>query len=113
MPTRLVRFHFAQGGFITIEEEVAEDEGALAARGLAEAGETFEAALSKLKPLTDAVIAELADLAASPEEWELELGIAMKGEAGLVLAKASGEANLRLRIKWKRSPPPEPESPPS
>jgi hypothetical protein len=39
-----------------------------------------------------------------PDEIELEFGVSIRGESGLpVIAKASGEANFKVRVCWKPS----------
>jgi hypothetical protein len=65
------------------------------------AGETFEAALAKVKPIARAVIDTLSNVAAGVTEMEVEFGLKLNAKAGLVLASGGVEANFKVAIKWK------------
>ena len=64
---------------------------------------SFNAALEKLQPMAQTIIAKLRDLAESPDEIGVEFGLKMTMEAGLVVAHTSGEANFKVVLSWKRS----------
>lgn len=38
-----------------------------------------------------------------PDESELEFGLTLGGEAGIAVAKATGEAAFKVSLTWKRS----------
>lgn len=102
MMSRLIRFRLEEGGEVLVEAGDADDGPALVARGDAfDATETFEQALSRIRPLTDAVLKQIAALATGPQEVGVEMGITLKAEAGVILAKTAGEGSLKLSLKWK------------
>jgi hypothetical protein len=60
---------------------------------------TLEEALGKLKPSLQKVIQLLKDL--SPDETEVEFGLKMGGETGVIVAKGTAEVNFTVRMSWK------------
>src|SRR2546425_6861206 len=66
-----------------------------------EAKETFEQALSKIRPATEKVITTLRSLAHKPDEIEMEFGFTMSAAAGVVIASASTGANYKVTLRWK------------
>ena len=67
-----------------------------------EAKETFEQALSKIRPATEKVITTLSGLAHKPDEIEMEFGFSLNAIAGVVIASASTEANYKVTLRWKK-----------
>lgn len=65
-----------------------------------EAKETFEQALSKIRPVTEKVITTLRGLAQKPDEIEMEFGFSLNATAGVVIASASTEANYKVTLRW-------------
>jgi hypothetical protein len=65
-----------------------------------EAKETFEQALTKIRPATERVIATLRGLSQKPDEIEMEFGFNLSAVAGVVIASASTEANYKVTLKW-------------
>ena len=104
MATQLIEFKLQSGGVVFVEVEADRGAGGLVGRGdTIEASQTFEQALSHLKPIADAVLGQVVALASHPDEVAIELGVSLKAEAGLILAKTAGEGSLKLTIKWKKS----------
>ncbi len=66
------------------------------------AKEKFEQVMSKLKPVTETIFNSLKELN-TPDEINLEMGIKLSAEAGIVLASAGSEATLKVSLKWKNS----------
>jgi molybdenum cofactor biosynthesis enzyme len=62
----------------------------------------FDKALSKLKPMCAAIVRQVRNAVEQPEEIEVEFGVKMSAEAGIILTSTSGEANLKISVKWKR-----------
>lgn len=62
------------------------------------AGETFEQALSGVIPASTAIVSKLR--LTEPSEIELEFGIKISADAGVVVARTGGEANFRVAVKW-------------
>jgi len=71
------------------------DPGKVAAR----ARVTLEQALDQLKPSLQKIVHLFREL--SPDETELEFGLKMGGETGIVLAKGTAEVNFTVRMTWK------------
>lgn len=60
---------------------------------------TLEEALEKLKPSLSKVLDLLKDM--SPDETTLEFGLKVGGEAGVIIAKGTVEANFSVRMSWR------------
>jgi DNA-directed RNA polymerase specialized sigma24 family protein len=65
-----------------------------------EAKETFEQALSKIRPATEKVITTLRGLAHKPDEIEMEFGFSLNAVVGVVIASASTDANYKVTLRW-------------
>jgi hypothetical protein len=72
--------------------------GAIVAR----AGESLEAALDQVKPAMQAIVRRLTAL--SPDEVEVEFGILLGGETGVVVAKGTAEVHFTVTLTWKGAP---------
>lgn len=101
-----ILYQLEEGGTIAIEVDEAETGGTTRASRrpgeiVEEAKESFEQALSKIRPATEKVIASLQGLAHKPEEIEMEFGFSLNASAGVVIASASTEANYKVTLRWK------------
>lgn len=103
---RLVEFPLEDGDVILVEVEVPPEAGMVpAARGgeiVQRAGQSFEAALDKIRPAAQAIIHKLRALHDPPDEVEVEFGLKMSAEAGAILAAAGAEANYKVTLTWKQ-----------
>jgi len=105
----LVEFPLEKGGSIYVEAE-SDSLGREATRGMrpselaGEASQTLEAALARVQPAAVAIVDRLRGLADAPDEIEVEFGIQLSAEVGAFVAKASGDANFRVLLRWKRGP---------
>jgi hypothetical protein len=59
---------------------------------------SFDAALGRLQPMAQTLIARLRDLAERPDGIGVEFGLKMSMDAGLVVAHSSGEANFKVTL---------------
>lgn len=66
------------------------------------AHQSFEAALEKIRPAAQTIIAKLRALHDPPDEIEVEFGLKMSAEAGAFIAAASTEANYKVTLTGKR-----------
>jgi hypothetical protein len=104
---RFIEFPLEDGSTIVVEVNEPEGERGTrrAARGTEEepekAPQTFEQALSKLRPATEKVITTLRALIQKPDEVEMEFGFSLSAEAGVIIASASTQANYRVTLRWK------------
>jgi hypothetical protein len=65
----------------------------------AKAQVTLEQALTKLKPSLQKMMQMLKELA--PDESEVEFGLKIGGETGVIIAKGTAEVNFVIRMSWK------------
>lgn len=56
--------------------------------------QTFEEAIGRARPATEAIVAQLRDLAAAPDEVVVEFGLTLSARSGAFIAAASAEANV-------------------
>jgi len=104
---RLVEVPLDSGGSIVVE--VDELAGARTMRGgdrgaglVEQSGRTLEESLGAIVPALREVIDKLRNVSGELSEIEVELGLKLTGEAGMVVAKAGAEANFRVLLRWQR-----------
>ena len=66
---------------------------------VAKAEITVEQSLAKLKPSLQKLARMLKELA--PDEAEVEFGLKIGGETGVIIARGTGEVNFAIRMTWK------------
>lgn len=109
--THLVEFPLQDGGSIIVEvhdegEERGTRRAARDTEGKPErAPQTFEQALSKIRPATESVINTLRGLVHKPDEIEMAFGFSLSAGAGVIIASASTSANYTVTVRWKGEPP--------
>jgi hypothetical protein len=105
---RLIEFPLEAGGSVIVE---AEGQAGDVTRGLrpsdlpVQTKDTFEAALARVQPAAIAIVDRLRHVADAPDEIEVEFGVQLSAEFGAFVAKASGDANFRISLRWKRDSP--------
>lgn len=107
--SRLVEVPLASGGSIAVE--VDDVDGARTMRGggdrgadlVARAGQTLEQSLGAIAPALHEVLDKLRSVSPELAGIEVELGLKLTGEAGMVIAKAGAEANFRVLVRWQRA----------
>lgn len=89
---------------VEVNSEELPDDLVLAApepgKVVAQAQVTLEQALAKLKPSLQKIAHMLKEL--SPDETELEFGLKIGGETGVIIAKGTAEVNFTVRVSWKQ-----------
>ena len=70
---------------------------------IASATSTFESALQSVRGAPEAILHQLCSVAQPPDEVAVEFGVKMSAESGAIIAKASGEANFKINLVWKKS----------
>ena len=60
---------------------------------------TLEESLEKLKPSLRKIVHLLKEL--GPDEAEIEFGLKIGGETGVIIAKGTAEVNFTIRMCWK------------
>src|SRR5262249_46558020 len=66
------------------------------------ASQTFEDAISRVRPAAEAIVAQLRSLTTAPDEVQVEFGLTLSAEAGAFVAAASTEANFKVSLTWHR-----------
>lgn len=98
----LVKFRLDDGDAIVVEMD--DEQAGVVPAGLRpgevakQATESFEEALRRVRPIATTVFDSLRPLA--PSELTVELGLKLSADFGAILAKASGEANIKVVMKW-------------
>lgn len=88
--------------------EVSDEQGSGVIRagrgeGLIEtSADTFESGMARVQRVAATMLARLADLPRSPDHVRAEFGLRVTAEAGLVVAKGSGDAHIKLELEWSR-----------
>jgi len=81
-------------------EEVRKGPQHVSTGAVDKAKKKFKEVIDDIAPLTKQIIESLTQDAPSLDSIEVEMGIKVSGEAGAVIAKASTEGNLVLKMKW-------------
>ncbi len=101
---RLIAFPTEDGSSIVVEVDEEPPAGAVRASRSDEvvdrAQETFEAALSMVRPAAEVLVARLRDLSDQPSEVSVEFGVKLSAEAGAIIAETGAEANFRVTLSW-------------
>jgi Trypsin-co-occurring domain 1 len=102
----LLEFKTEQGDSVLVE--VDEPRGPVtrgrAAEAVVEAGESLEELLARLGPAMRGIVAHLRETADWPDAVELEFGVKLSADSNVIIARAGGEANFRIALKWSREP---------
>jgi hypothetical protein len=107
--SQLAQFPLKKGGFLVVEVDGTQNSqahvmrGSIAENALAQASDTFESALEKVQSAAEGILHHLRSLAQPPDEVEVEFGVKMSAESGAIIAKASGEANFKINLTWKKN----------
>lgn len=106
---QLAKFPLKGGGFLAVETDAPDAgagrvmRGSSTADAVAAATDTFETALEKVRAAAEGILQQLRSLAQPPDEVAVEFGVKMSAESGAIIAKASGEANFKINLTWKKS----------
>lgn len=63
-------------------------------------GQTLESSVETVSRVANAMANKVQGMVRKPDEFSLEIGLAFKGEAGVVIAKTSAEGHLKVSMKW-------------
>ena len=86
--------------------EVAEPSGGAVTRGgrtaeaVVEAGASLEQVLGRLGPAMKGIVSQIREAAERPDEVEIEFGVKLSADSNVIIARAGGEANFRIALKW-------------
>ena len=105
--SELLPLSLADGESILVEvESVAETpvtRGFDPVRQLEESESKFEDVVKRLGPAVKAIVSDLRAAADWPDEVEVEFAVKLTTDANVVIAKAGGEANFRIALRWSQA----------
>jgi NTP-dependent ternary system trypsin peptidase co-occuring protein len=99
---RLVGFATDQGSpvFVEIDENDPGYRPIARRDGIAEARKSFESALQEINAAAEQALAVLRDGLLRPDGVEIEFGVRFNAEVGAVIAKATAEGHLKVKLTW-------------
>ncbi|WP_300039510.1 CU044_2847 family protein [uncultured Roseobacter sp.] len=62
----------------------------------------FSEAMDRIKPMANQLIGTLKDLAETPDTVAVKFGLKLSAGAGVIVAKASTEANFEVSLTWTK-----------
>jgi hypothetical protein len=74
--------------------------GGRSAEAVVEAGASLEQLLARLGPALRGIVTQLREAAEWPGEVEVEFGVKLSADSNVIIARAGGEANFRIALKW-------------
>jgi hypothetical protein len=103
----LVRFESKRG--VTVLVEAADPVTGRVVRGggrpaavISEAGESLEQVVGKIGPVIQGVVTQLREGADWPEQVEVEFAVKISADSSVIIARAGGEANFRVCMRWSK-----------
>lgn len=105
---QLIEYPTSDGSIIYIEVEYLESEDSRQPASrvgdfiVTKAEQTLEASLSIIKPASEAILTQVNSLSQTPDEIQVEFGIALGGEIGARIVNLNGEANYKITLSWKK-----------
>jgi hypothetical protein len=92
----------------TILVDVTPAEGIVPTGGgdiITKAEDAFEKAMSTIQTCAEGFVSHISVFPSHmrPQEVALEFGVTFKSEVGAIVAKTSGDANLKVTLTWKEA----------
>lgn len=63
---------------------------------------SLDGAMAPLEPASKAIVERLRNFSDPPNEITVEFGVKLNAEAGVIIARTSGEANFRVVLTWNK-----------
>jgi hypothetical protein len=73
-----------------------------AASNVIAASQSLEQVVGRVGPIVQSMVAEIRSSAEWPDEVEIEFAVKISADSNIVIAKAGGEANFRIALRWGR-----------
>ena len=102
---KYVEYEVENGKSVVIEIEGAKKGLVPAASSggvIAKSKKSFEQALDTIGPIAGKLFTHLKEFPKEPEQINIEFGLKMGFETGVVIASGNGEANFKVSLTWKR-----------
>lgn len=97
------------GDFILVEVDRRDVDGAVqlassegSDRDVVRAQETLAGSFDRLGPALDTMLLKLRSAEHAPDQIQMEFGLKLGGEAGLIFAKGTAEANFAVTVTWAK-----------
>src|ERR1035441_7340009 len=104
-----VRVPLENGDEFFIEADVPGDGVVRATRAdgaVRSSAETFGNSIALERLIGEVIVHKLPDLPTTPASIRAEFGVCLTAEAGIGIAKGTGEAHFVIEIEWSPKPPP-------
>jgi hypothetical protein len=102
-----VRVPFENGDAFFIETEMPGDGVVRATRAdgaIKSSAETFESSITHVRHIAEVIIDKLSALPTAPASIRAEFGVCLTVEAGIAIAKGTGEAHFVIELEWSGKP---------
>lgn len=86
---------------VEVSESPGVDRVGRADRVVETAKQTLEEGLDRVQPVIGAVVRRFRDMVDPPDKVTLQFGLKATGELGLVIGKATTEANFTISAEWR------------
>lgn len=100
----LLEFKSELGTTVLVETADPAHSGPLTRGGrgaaVAEAGKSLESMLGQLGPTVRGIVSELRASTDWPDEVEVEFAVKVSADSNVIIARAGGEANFRIAVRW-------------
>lgn len=100
----LLEFRSDGGDVVLVEvDQAARGEvtrGGRPGAAVIEAGKSLDQVVGQLGPVIKGIVSELRSTAGWPDEVEVEFAVKMSADSNLIIARAAGEANFRIKVRW-------------
>ena len=102
----LVAYDLEDGGSVLVE---VEDQRGPVMRGgrtdsvVTKATESFEEVVGSIGPAVRGIVKQLREATDWPAEVSVEFAVKLSAESGVIIARAGGEANFRISLRWNRT----------
>ena len=100
----LLSFRTSDGGVILVETSSLSSgtvtRGGRVESAVVEAAKSLDQVVGQLGPVVKGIVAQLRTTTAGPEEIGVEFAVKISADSNLVIARAGGEANFRITMRW-------------
>ena len=100
---KLIKYEMDGGSVVVeVDDDLVPAEARVSRAGYVEtAQKKFDEALAVVRPVADAVVAQVDSLIKAPDEFAVEFGIKFTAETGAIIAKTGAEGSFKVSIVWK------------
>jgi hypothetical protein len=102
-----VRVPLENGDGFFIETEISGDGVVRASRAdgtVRSSAETFESSITHVRHIAEVIVDKLSGLPVAPASIRAEFGVCLTAEAGIAIAKGTGEAHFVIELEWSQKP---------